>query len=163
MNYICPLLKFSVSRNEVNVPYTRFCRTLNYTTNPFARPRGRKRILERHDLEYFDGLLRFQPGLYLDELQDKLRVMRDVEVSPSDIILMDDNFSAIVKAIMRGRCVNDTVRKFLQFQILTNVTAVVITFVIDVALDEKTSALTAVQLIWINHYHGYLRRTCASH
>ncbi|KAG1811042.1 HAD-like domain-containing protein, partial [Suillus variegatus] len=34
-----------------------------------------------------------------------------------DIILMDDNFSSIVKAIMWGRCVNDAVRKFLQFQI----------------------------------------------
>ncbi|KAG1746319.1 ATPase, Ca++ transporting, plasma membrane 3 [Suillus occidentalis] len=34
-----------------------------------------------------------------------------------DIILMDNNFSSIVKAIMWGHCVNDAVRKFLQFQI----------------------------------------------
>ena len=50
-------------------------------TNPFARPRGRKRVLERDDLEYLDGLLSSQPGLFLDEIQDKLRDMRDVEVS----------------------------------------------------------------------------------
>lgn len=68
----------------------------------------------------------------------------------SDIILMDDNFASIVKAIMWGRCVNDAVRKFLQFQISTNVTAVIITFVTAVASASEESALTAVQLLWIN-------------
>jgi len=74
----------------------------------------------------------------------------EVAKEASDIILMDDNFSSIVKAIMWGRCVNDAVRKFLQFQISTNVTAVVITFVTAVSSEEETSALTAVQLLWIN-------------
>jgi P-type Ca2+ transporter type 2C len=68
----------------------------------------------------------------------------------SDIILMDDNFSSIVKVIMWGRCVNDSVREFLQFQISTNITAVVITFVTAVSSSEETSALTTVQLLWIN-------------
>ena len=53
----------------------------------------------------------------------------EVAKEASDIILMDDNFASIVKAIMWGRCVNDAVRKFLRFQILTNITAVIITFV----------------------------------
>ncbi|KAG2067658.1 HAD-like protein [Suillus decipiens] len=35
----------------------------------------------------------------------------------SDIILMDNNFSSIIKVIMWGCCMNDTVWKFLQFQI----------------------------------------------
>ena len=74
----------------------------------------------------------------------------EVAKEASDIILMDDNFSSIVKAIMWGRCVNDAVRKFLQFQVSTNVTAVVITFVTAVASSTETSALSAVQLLWIN-------------
>jgi len=74
----------------------------------------------------------------------------EVAKEASDIILMDDNFSSIVKAIMWGRCVNDAVRKFLQFQISTNVTAVVITLVTAVASSSETSALSAVQLLWIN-------------
>lgn len=74
----------------------------------------------------------------------------EVAKEASDIILMDDNFSSIVKAIIWGRCVNDAVRKFLQFQISTNVTAVVITFVTAVASDQEESVLTAVQLLWIN-------------
>jgi len=74
----------------------------------------------------------------------------EVAKEASDIILMDDNFSSIVKAIMWGRCINDAVRKFLQFQITTNVTAVVITFVSAVASVDETSVLSAVQLLWIN-------------
>ena len=74
----------------------------------------------------------------------------EVAKEASDIILMDDNFSSIVKAIMWGRCVNDAVRKFLQFQISTNVTAVVITFVSAVSSDQEESVLSAVQLLWIN-------------
>ena len=63
---------------------------------------------------------------------------------------MDDNFSSIVKAIIWGRCVNDSVRKFLQFQISTNVTAVIITFVSAVSSVQEESVLSAVQLLWIN-------------
>jgi P-type Ca2+ transporter type 2C len=74
----------------------------------------------------------------------------EVAKEASDIILMDDNFSSIVKAIMWGRCINDAVRKFLQFQITTNITAVIITFVSAVASVEETSVLSAVQLLWIN-------------
>jgi len=74
----------------------------------------------------------------------------EVAKEASDIILMDDNFSSIVSAIMWGRCVNDAVKKFLQFQVSVNITAVVITFVTAVASNTETSALTAVQLLWIN-------------
>lgn len=38
----------------------------------------------------------------------------EVAKEASDIILMDDNFSSIVDAIMWGRAVNDSVKKFLQ-------------------------------------------------
>jgi len=38
----------------------------------------------------------------------------EVAKEASDIILMDDNFASIVKAIMWGRAVNDSVKKFLQ-------------------------------------------------
>jgi Ca2+-transporting ATPase len=74
----------------------------------------------------------------------------EVAKEASDIILMDDNFASIVKAIMWGRCVNDAVRKFLQFQVSTNITAVIITFVSAIASGEEASVLSAVQLLWIN-------------
>lgn len=74
----------------------------------------------------------------------------EVAKDASDVILMDDNFSSIVKAIIWGRCVNDAVRKFLQFQLCTNVTAVVVTSVTAIVSSSETSALSAVQLLWIN-------------
>ena len=44
----------------------------------------------------------------------------EVAKEASDIILMDDNFASIVKAVIWGRSVYDSVRKFLQFQLTVN-------------------------------------------
>ena len=74
----------------------------------------------------------------------------EVAKEASAIILLDDNFSSIVKALMWGRAVNDAVRKFLQFQITVNITAVLLAFVSAVASENETSVLTAVQLLWVN-------------
>ncbi|KAL8831314.1 MAG: hypothetical protein Q9191_000933 [Dirinaria sp. TL-2023a] len=74
----------------------------------------------------------------------------EVAKEASAIILMDDNFSSIVKAIMWGRSVNDAVSKFLQFQITVNITAVVLAFVSAVASPDMHSVLSAVQLLWVN-------------
>lgn len=43
----------------------------------------------------------------------------EVAKEASAIILMDDNFASIVKAIMWGRAVNDAVKKFLQVILIT--------------------------------------------
>ncbi|KAJ9052459.1 plasma membrane calcium [Entomophthora muscae] len=74
----------------------------------------------------------------------------EVAKEASSIILMDDNFSSIVKAIMWGRTVNDAVKKFLQFQLTVNITAVLLTFVSAISSDEETPVLRAVQLLWVN-------------
>lgn len=74
----------------------------------------------------------------------------EVAKEASDIILMDDNFTSIVKAISWGRTVNDAVKKFLQFQITVNITAVILTFVSAVASGNESSVLSAVQLLWVN-------------
>ncbi|CAK4033874.1 cation-transporting atpase fungi [Lecanosticta acicola] len=74
----------------------------------------------------------------------------EVAKEASAIILMDDNFTSILTALMWGRSVNDAVRKFLQFQITVNITAVIVTFVSAVANPDMRSVLTAIQLLWIN-------------
>ncbi|KAF3031642.1 plasma membrane calcium, partial [Didymella heteroderae] len=74
----------------------------------------------------------------------------EVAKEASAIILMDDNFASIVKALLWGRAVNDAVKKFLQFQITVNITAVVLTFVSAVSSSDQQSVLTAVQLLWVN-------------
>lgn len=74
----------------------------------------------------------------------------EVAKEASAIILMDDNFSSIVNAIMWGRSVNDAVAKFLQFQLTVNITAVTLAFVSAVASPDSHSVLSAVQLLWVN-------------
>lgn len=74
----------------------------------------------------------------------------EVAKEASDIILLDDNFTSIVVALGWGRAINDAVKKFLQFQITVNITAVMLTFVSAVSSDEEASVLTAVQLLWVN-------------
>ena len=74
----------------------------------------------------------------------------EVAKEASDIILMDDNFASIVSAIMWGRCVNDAVKKFLQFQLCVNITAVTVTIITTLASGGEASAISAVQLLWIN-------------
>ncbi|KAF3158950.1 Calcium-transporting ATPase 10, plasma membrane-type [Orbilia oligospora] len=74
----------------------------------------------------------------------------EVAKEASAIILMDDNFSSIVKALMWGRAVNDAVKKFLQFQLTVNITAVLLAFVTAVASDDEQPVLRAVQLLWVN-------------
>ncbi|EKG21343.1 ATPase P-type H+ transporting proton pump [Macrophomina phaseolina MS6] len=74
----------------------------------------------------------------------------EVAKEASAIILMDDNFTSILTALMWGRAVNDAVRKFLQFQLTVNITAVLLTFISSVSDSEMRSVLTAVQLLWIN-------------
>jgi len=72
----------------------------------------------------------------------------DVAKEASDIILTDDNFTSIVKAVLWGRNVYDSISKFLQFQLTVNVVAVVVAFI--GACSTGDSPLKAVQMLWVN-------------
>ncbi|PON51266.1 P-type ATPase [Parasponia andersonii] len=66
----------------------------------------------------------------------------------SDIVILDDNFTSIVKAVRWGRCVYNNIQKFVQFQLTVNVSALAINFIAAVSLGEVP--FTAVQLLWVN-------------
>jgi len=72
----------------------------------------------------------------------------EVAKEAADIIILDDNFSTIVKSVKWGRCVFDNIRKFLQFQLTINIVALVTAFI--GAVSRYGTPLTAVQLLWIN-------------
>uniref|UniRef100_A0A3P8YLK2 Calcium-transporting ATPase n=1 Tax=Esox lucius TaxID=8010 RepID=A0A3P8YLK2_ESOLU len=67
----------------------------------------------------------------------------DVAKEASDIILTDDNFSSIVKAVMWGRNVYDSISKFLQFQLTVNVVAVIVK-------HYFCHPPHSVQMLWVN-------------
>jgi magnesium-transporting ATPase (P-type) len=66
----------------------------------------------------------------------------------ADIVILDDQFSSIVRAISWGRCVYDNIRKFLQFQLCVNLVALSLVFIGAIAGFDPP--LNAVQLLWVN-------------
>lgn len=65
-----------------------------------------------------------------------------------DIVVVDDDFTTIVRAIRWGRSVFENIRKFLQFQLTVNLVALAVAF--TAALGGFGTPLTAVQLLWVN-------------
>jgi P-type E1-E2 ATPase len=47
----------------------------------------------------------------------------------ADVVLMDDNFTAIVNLVKWGRLVYQNIQQFVQFQLTINIVAVVFNFV----------------------------------
>lgn len=72
----------------------------------------------------------------------------EVAKEASDIILTDDNFTSIVRAVMWGRNVYDSISKFIQFQLTVNLVAISIAVIGAIIFTE--SPLTAIQLLWVN-------------
>jgi Ca2+ transporting ATPase len=64
------------------------------------------------------------------------------------IILLDDNFNSIVKAVLWGRNIYDSIRKFVQFQLTVNVVAVSTTLVGAALLEREV--IKPIQMLWIN-------------
>ncbi len=60
----------------------------------------------------------------------------DVARESSSIVLLDDNFNSIVKAVLWGRNIYDSVRKFIQFQLTVNVVSVIITLIGAAVLQQ---------------------------
>ena len=72
----------------------------------------------------------------------------DIAQQAADILLLDDSFSSIITACKFGRNVYDSIRKFVQFQLTTNIVAVFMTLLGGVIL--KDSPLNAIQMLWVN-------------
>jgi len=70
----------------------------------------------------------------------------EVAREASDIILMDDSFSSVVKVVAEGRRLNDFVRKLLQFQISAKVAIVTATLASSLLPSVVPSE---AQLLWI--------------
>jgi Ca2+-transporting ATPase len=90
----------------------------------------------------------------------------EVTKEASDMVLADDNFASIVKAVKEGREIYDNIKKYLTYLLRCNIMEIIVMFVAVisvpyiaaivspgadlVAIGEATIALTAVQLLWVN-------------
>jgi Ca2+-transporting ATPase len=73
----------------------------------------------------------------------------EVAKEASKIVLLDDAFSTIVKAVHWGRSLYENIQRFIQFQLTINVSALVITF-LGILLFGVKAPFTVLQLLWIN-------------
>lgn len=74
----------------------------------------------------------------------------EVAKEAADIILLDDNFRSIVTAVKWGRNIFSNVRKFLQYQLVINIGAIVIMIVGTVTLQADEQPLNTIQMLWVN-------------
>ncbi|MDR2197820.1 MAG: calcium-translocating P-type ATPase, PMCA-type [Coriobacteriales bacterium] len=72
----------------------------------------------------------------------------EVAKEASDIVILDDNFSSIDRAILYGRTIFNSIRKFIIFQLTINVGAVMVCFIAPLLGIEVP--LTITQILWIN-------------
>ena len=72
----------------------------------------------------------------------------DIAKEASDIVIIDNNFSSIVTAIIYGRNIYDNIRKFLQFQLSVNFCACLIVFICACIGNE--TPLSPIQMLWVN-------------
>ncbi|WP_233704039.1 calcium-translocating P-type ATPase, PMCA-type [Helicobacter mesocricetorum] len=72
----------------------------------------------------------------------------EVSKEASDIVLLDDSFTTIVKAIEWGRGIYQNFQRFIQFQLIVNLSSVII--VLGVVIMGFSSPFTALELLWVN-------------
>ncbi|GHU48861.1 calcium-translocating P-type ATPase, PMCA-type [Spirochaetia bacterium] len=72
----------------------------------------------------------------------------EVAKEASEIVILDDNFNSIDKAILYGRTIFNSVRKFIIFQLTINVAAVLISFISPLLGMENPLSIT--QILWVN-------------
>lgn len=72
----------------------------------------------------------------------------EVAKEASDIVILDDNFNSIDRAILYGRTIFNSIRKFIVFQLTINVSAVLISFICPLIGIENP--LSVIQILWVN-------------
>jgi Ca2+-transporting ATPase len=73
----------------------------------------------------------------------------EVAKEASKIVLLDDAFSTIVRAVHWGRSLYENIQRFLQFQLTINVSALTI-FFLGTLLFQVEAPFTVLQLLWVN-------------
>lgn len=72
----------------------------------------------------------------------------EVAKEAGDIVILDDNFGSIRNAVLYGRTIYNSIKKFIKFQLAINVAAVSVSLVGRIIGIEKPFSIT--QMLWIN-------------
>lgn len=72
----------------------------------------------------------------------------DVAKESADMILQDDNFATIIKAVSEGRTIFDNIRRFVRFQLSTNIGAILT--ITSSSIMGLPIPFNPIQVLWIN-------------
>ena len=72
----------------------------------------------------------------------------DVAKESADMIIQDDNFATIIDAIKEGRKIYDNIKRFIKFQVSTNIGAIIT--ILGASFMTLPIPFNPVQLLWIN-------------
>ena len=72
----------------------------------------------------------------------------DVSKEAADMVLLDDNFATIVRAVAEGRTIYDNIRKFIKYTMTSNAGEIIVMLVAP--FFGMPLPLTALQILWIN-------------
>lgn len=118
-----------------------------------ALPKDKSRIsslLERHDIVVGmtgDGV-NDAPALKKANVGFAMGSGTEVAKYAADIVILDDNISSIASAILYGRTIFKSVRKFIIFQLTMNICALFLSLVGP--FIGVTTPVTVMQMLWIN-------------
>lgn len=88
------------------------------------------------------------PALKLADVGFAMGSGTEVAKEAGDIVILDDNFQSISKAVLYGRTIFKSIRKFIIFQLTINLCAVGIS-IIGPFIGINTP-LTVLQMLWVN-------------
>jgi Ca2+-transporting ATPase len=72
----------------------------------------------------------------------------EVTKEAATLVLTDDNFATIVRAVEEGRTIYDNIVKFVRFQLSTNIGAILT--VLGAPFFGFATPFTAIQILWVN-------------
>jgi Ca2+-transporting ATPase len=72
----------------------------------------------------------------------------EVTKEAATLVLTDDNFASIVRAVEEGRTIYDNIVKFVRFQLSTNIGAILT--VLGAPFLGFATPFTAIQILWVN-------------
>ncbi len=88
------------------------------------------------------------PALKLADVGFAMGSGTEAASAASDVVIMDDNFRSVRNAVLYGRTIYKSIKKFVQFQLTINVAAVIISMLGPIVGVEKP--LDISQMIWTN-------------
>lgn len=88
------------------------------------------------------------PALKIADVGFAMGSGTEVAQEAGDIVILDDNITSISRAVLYGRTIFKSIRKFIMFQMTTNLTAVGISVLCPlIGLDAP---ITVLQMLWVN-------------